>query len=192
MIRRFAGATAAIVFCAGCMIPVGELPFPPPTDPEPAPPARVPGDQPYAAAAEQVLQEANRARSAIGARALVPDARLDAAAAEHAAELARRRVLDHESTRPDRRTVSQRVDAAGVAWRRIAENLAQLPGGSAAVASQSVRLWLDSPGHRVNLLEPAYTRSGVGIARDASGLWYVVQLYVLPVGGGSSGPSREP
>lgn len=73
-----------------------------------------------------------------------------------------------------------RIDAAGGSWSRIAENLATMSGPASNVAAQTVRLWLDSEGHRRNMLEPAYTHTGVGVAIDSDGIWYVTQVYVLP------------
>jgi uncharacterized protein YkwD len=135
---------------------------------------------PYAVVAGHVLQEVNRARAAAAVGELSADPRLDQAATEHARELAGRRTLDHESLRPDRRTFTLRVEAVGVAWRSLAENLAQVPGSRTVVARQTARAWLNSPGHRQSMLNAAYTHSGVGVAEDASGYWYIVQLYVLP------------
>jgi uncharacterized protein YkwD len=139
---------------------------------------RVPGR--YAAVAEGVLTEANRARRAAGAASLQADPDLDRAAAEYASELADRGLLDHDSPTPGRRTVSQRVDAAGVAWTRVAENLGLVRTHEAAVGGTVVRLWLGSPGHRSNLLDAGYVRVGTGVARDRVGDWYVVQVYVTP------------
>jgi uncharacterized protein YkwD len=173
--------------CVGCSIPLG--------DPTIRPPARLalppadgvvlPGDVvpaagPYAALAGQVLEEINRVRAAADVGILAADSRLDQAAVEHARELAGRRVLDHESMRPERRTMMLRVETAGVAWRSVAENLAQVPGSRGGVARQTARAWLDSPGHRRSMLDARYTHTGVGVAEDAAGHWYIVQLYVLP------------
>jgi uncharacterized protein YkwD len=67
-----------------------------------------------------------------------------------------------------------------VAWSRAAENLGQLPGPLADVPRRVVQMWLDSPGHRSSLLDPVWTQTGVGIAQDREGYYYVVQLYLLP------------
>ena len=36
------------------------------------------------------------------------------------------------------------------------------------------QMWLDSPGHRANILNPSYTRIGIGVSQDASGRCYAV------------------
>jgi uncharacterized protein YkwD len=186
---RWHGAllVAACGACAACSIPLGD-PVVRSSDQLVLPRAAgvvVPGEVaeatgPYAAVAGHVLQEINRVRAAADVGELTSDPRLDQAAAEHARELAGRRMLDHESLRPGRRTFMLRVEAAGVTWRGVAENLAQVPGSQTTVARQTARAWLNSPGHRQSMLNATYTHSGVGVAEDASGYWYIVQLYVLP------------
>lgn len=46
------------------------------------------------------------------------------------------------------------VEAAG-------ENLARIDTGEAASAEEIVREWMDSPGHRANILDPTFTSVGV-------------------------------
>jgi uncharacterized protein YkwD len=148
------------------------------------------GPQPHSAAgvppaaavtAAAVLAESNRIRASlarVGEMRHDPD--LQRAAQAHANELAERRVLDHASPTPGRRTMTQRIDAAGVAWTRAAENLGQLPGPWEDIPRRVVQMWLDSPGHRSSLLDPDWTHSAVGIAADQYGYYYVVQLYLVP------------
>jgi uncharacterized protein YkwD len=176
-----------VLVCAGCTIPLGDPTIRPsarlvlpPADGVAPPGDVVPAAGPYAALAGQVLEEINRVRAAADVGMLAADPRLDQAAVEHARELAGRRLLDHESMRPERRTIMLRVETAGVPWRSVAENLAQVPGSPGGVARQTARAWLDSPGHRQSMLDARYTLTGVGVAEDAAGYWYVVQLYVLP------------
>jgi uncharacterized protein YkwD len=133
-----------------------------------------------AAVEREVIAEVNRTRESQGLRALHADAALNRAAREHSEELALRRTLDHTSTHPARRTMTMRIDAAGGSWTRAAENLANMSGPASSVATQTVRLWLRSEGHRRNMLEPSYTQTGVGLAIDERGVWYITQLYVLP------------
>ncbi len=59
------------------------------------------------------------------------------------------------------------VDAGFPRDRWMAENLAQLGGCDASTARQTVRMWMNSPGHRTNLLNPRYRWVGVGSASDA-------------------------
>jgi uncharacterized protein YkwD len=131
-----------------------------------------------------VLHEAARVRRDAGLDTLVVHAELARAARDHAVELARRGELDHASLDPDRRTIAQRIRLAGVrSYRRIGENLAAVLNPLIEPGRQVMRLWLESPGHRTNLLDPSFDRTGVGAIRAADGTWYVVQVY----GGGIDG-----
>jgi uncharacterized protein YkwD len=166
--------------CAGCGIAVGAPGEPAPVRvPVPDSAARDPALS--ATVAMAVLDESNRIRAAAGSPgALTYDARLHRAAQDYANELARRGVLDHSSPTPGRRTMTKRIEAAGATWSRAAENLGQLPGPATDVPRRVIQLWLDSPGHRRSLLDPAWTHSGVGVAMDERGYYYVVQLYLVP------------
>jgi len=125
-----------------------------------------------------VLLEGARARRDAGLDSLVVHTGLARAARDHALELARRGELDHSSTDPERRTLAQRIRLAGVrSFRRIGENLGAVLNPLIEPGRQVIRLWLESPGHRANLLDPAFDRTGVGAIRAADGTWYVVQVY---------------
>jgi uncharacterized protein YkwD len=73
--------------------------------------------------------------------------------------------------------VEERVDAAGIKWRMIGENLYFCQGiedyNSAAVAG-----WLKSPSHRANMLNKNWTETGIGIAESRDGKIYVTQVFL--------------
>jgi uncharacterized protein YkwD len=137
----------------------------------------------HAAVITELHQRINATRARHGARALIMDDALNRAAEGHAVELARRGELTHESTEPGRHSMTDRIDAAGATWRRAAENLVRIGAQQDAVAALAVEVWLSSAGHRQNLLEPAYTHTGIGIARDSGGQWFMVQLFTVPRSG---------
>jgi len=118
---------------------------------------------------------ANEARAAHGAPTALWDDGLARAARQHAAELAARNVLDHLGLEPDRRTVADRLARAGSPYTTHAENLAAVPPGFDA-ARATVDGWLESPGHRANLLWPDFDRVGYGTALGAGGTVFVAQV----------------
>jgi len=118
---------------------------------------------------------ADEARAAHGAQATVWDEGLARAARQHAAELAARNVLDHLGLDPERRTVADRLARVGSPYATHAENLAAVPAGLDAVRA-TVDGWLDSPGHRANLLAPDFDRVGYGTALGADGTVFVTQV----------------
>jgi len=48
-------------------------------------------------------------------------------------------------------------------------------------AEQVMSAWMNSPGHRNNILSPAYTDLGVGVAKDKNGNLYWTQLFIKAV-----------
>lgn len=58
------------------------------------------------------------------------------------------------------------VDAGYPRDRWMAENLAELGGCDASTAGRTVQMWMNSPGHRANLLNPRYRWVGVGTVSD--------------------------
>ena len=131
-----------------------------------------------------VVAEANRARDAAGAPSLVPEVRLVRAAQAFADYMARTDRFDHDA---DGKTPMQRITAVGYAWCRVAENIAYEFSSrgfeSEALGQAFVRDWLESKGHRRNLLDARLTQTGVGIAQShATKRWYAVQVFGLPRG----------
>ncbi|PPK93088.1 uncharacterized protein YkwD [Kineococcus xinjiangensis] len=135
----------------------------------PAAAAAAPVD-PVVLAAERVVQLANAGRAAAGCPALAPDPLLAAAAAGHSADMAARRVLTH--TGVDGSTPLQRIHRAGFHAVRSAENAA----AGYATADDVVRAWLDSPGHRRNLLDCRLDSAGVGLAGDPAAPYWTLAL----------------
>ena len=127
--------------------------------------------------AREVLAASNAARRRAGARALRADAALSRAARRYARELARRGEIEHLSPSPGRRTFRQRIEAEGARPRVAGENLARLTASTERLPGRVVRAWLASPGHRSNLLDPVFARTGVGVWLGADGVWYIVQVY---------------
>jgi uncharacterized protein YkwD len=120
-------------------------------------------------AERSLLTAINAARAAAGVPALRASATLTDAAGRQSRALAGAGILDHTS--PDGSTLIDRLSR--VRWHGTAagEVLAV-----AARPSDAVAMWLQSPGHRENLLSPAYRKVGLGLAR---GTWNGrVALYV--------------
>ena len=100
---------------------------------------------------------------------LTLDDRLMQAAANHSADMARQRRMQHEGS--DGSTVGVRATRAGYTWRAVAENVAWNQTDAAAV----VAAWKDSPGHCVNMMNPAYTHLGYANVNR-----YYTQVFAAP------------
>ncbi|HTC93012.1 MAG TPA: CAP domain-containing protein [Terriglobales bacterium] len=93
------------------------------------------------------------------------DDQLTIAARKHTRELARMGKLSHQF--PDEPDLKTRLAQAGDKFDAIAENVAE----SGSVQDAHVEL-MHSPGHRANLLNPAYNAIGIGIVQEGE------QIYV--------------
>lgn len=130
-----------------------------------------------------VVEMTNRARAGEKLAPLVPNPKLSAAARSYAAFLAKAKEFSHTA---DGREAGERIQAAGYEWCQVGENLAlaQSSGGFASLelARRAVEGWLNSPGHRENLMQPAITEIGVGIAKapDKDPKYITVQLFGRP------------
>jgi uncharacterized YkwD family protein/spore coat assembly protein SafA len=64
----------------------------------------------------------------------------------------------------------------GLRFSAAAENIAK----GQRTAQEVVNSWMNSPGHRANILGKSFTQIGVGVAKDASGVLYWTQLFLKP------------
>lgn len=113
-----------------------------------------------------------QARIAAGLQATSPDALLTQVAAQIAQDNAARRVLDHRDGQG--RDLATRLGL--YPYRAAAENLAMGTPDGAVV----VRLWLDSPPHRANLLNASVTHHGLARMRAADGQDYWALVLAAP------------
>lgn len=124
-----------------------------------------------------LLEHTNVQRSMAGLPAFVQDEGLARAARQHAAEMAELGYMAHESPRAETRTVAHRLNLVGAVVQGVGENLAML-AGVPDIAAAAVSGWMDSPGHRRNILGN-FTHAGFGVAQGAGGANYVVQVLGL-------------
>jgi uncharacterized protein YkwD len=119
----------------------------------------------------KLLDEINVARQAHGLRALRPSPGLAAAAQEHSVEMVAKGFFDHtlDGGSPADR-VGRYYSPAGFRVWRVGENLLWASPG--VNARRAVRAWLQSPGHRANLLAPRWREIGIAAVRAESAPGY--------------------
>ncbi|MFD4872180.1 CAP domain-containing protein [Streptomyces sp. NPDC058420] len=121
--------------------------------------------------AEKVVQLTNTERARAGLRALAVDPLLAAAAQAHSTDMVARAFYSHTS--PDGSQPWDRAAAAGSRRRTIGENIACGQRSPAEV----VEGWMNSPGHRANILKPDFTHIGIGFAGGGQMGTYWTQLF---------------
>lgn len=65
----------------------------------------------------------------------------------------------------------------GLRFSAAAENIAY----GQRTAQEVVTAWMNSPGHRANILSRSYTQTGIGVAKKANGTLYFTQVFLKPV-----------
>lgn len=118
----------------------------------------------------------NRDRRRAGVPPLQLDPQLAALARSHSRDMLEHGFFAHVSPRTG--PLGERAAAAGIAFRRIAENLAlhrDVEGAEQAL--------LRSPGHRANILDPEFTHLGIGVVLghevDGAPRVYVTQNFLV-------------
>lgn len=131
----------------------------------PAAPTPPPPDETAALAAE-VVRLTNLERAAAGRSQLAAHPAVTAAAVAHSQDQAATGRMSH--TGSDGSDAGTRLTRAGFDWRTWGENVA----AGQRTAAEVVTAWMDSSGHRANMLNAAFTTIGIGVATDASGTRY--------------------
>ncbi|MFF9119856.1 CAP domain-containing protein [Streptomyces massasporeus] len=124
-----------------------------------------------AGTAAAVIDLTNRERTRHGLPPLSADPLLTTAAQAHSADMVARAFCAH--TAPDGGQPWDRAAAAGSTRRSVGENIACGQRSPADV----VEGWMNSPGHRANILTPGFTHIGVGFAGGGRAGTYWTQLF---------------
>lgn len=119
--------------------------------------------------AEQVVNLVNAERAKAGLKALQIDEKVAAAANVRAKEI--KQSFSH--TRPNGSSFSTALKEQGVSYRGSGENIAYGQLSPEAVMNG----WMNSDGHRANILNANFTHIGVGHFQDGNGTNYWAQLF---------------
>ena len=122
----------------------------------------------------QLLAETNKVRRQAGLKELKFDPQLALAARHHAQEMSQLNYFSHQSPTPASKTPAMRLARAGSAVVSMGENLALVHQEN--VAGSAINGWMNSPGHRKNLLNPNFSHVGFGTATNNHGMEIVVQV----------------
>ena len=111
--------------------------------------------------AESVLSAVNAARAKAGCGPLRLNSKLSAAAKSHARAMAEQNFFAHAGK--DGSRLPGRVDRQGYSYRTVAENIA----AGQESAGEVVQAWLQSAGHRRNMLDCQMSETGIALVYQA-------------------------
>ena len=105
---------------------------------------------------KEVFRLTNNERKAKGLKPLLWHDTLASISRAHSADMAARKFFSHTS--PDGLTPFDRMKKAGITYRKAAENIAQ----GQRTPAEVVKTWMNSSGHKANILSRDLTHLGVG------------------------------
>jgi uncharacterized protein YkwD len=168
------GATATATPPPSTSTPPQPSPSAPPTSTAPSP---SPTESPTGNAAfeAEVVTIVNQERAKVGCPAVTVDDRLTAAARAHSADMAARNYFSH--TTPEGVDFATRITNAGYRWSGAGENIAK----GQRTPQEVMTSWMNSDGHKANILNCGYKNLGVGVAADSSGTLLWTQDFASPL-----------
>lgn len=126
-----------------------------------------------AAAEARAVQLLNADRAKYGLPALKVNSKLTSLAGKYAQDMINRGYFAHNN--PEGQTPFDRMKAAGISYTYAGENLAINSNVDAAQVA-----FMNSSGHRANVLSSHFTEVGIGVRYAPSGPVYVVQEFIRP------------
>lgn len=141
-------------------------PSPSPSASPSATPSATPSGSTVGTAVEnEVVRLTNAERAKGGCGPLTHDAKLRTAAFNHSADMSAKNYFSHDSA--DGRSFGDRLKQAGFSFRAAGENIAK----GYQTAAQVVQGWMNSPGHKANIMNCTYTHIGVGHVAAGGPYW---------------------
>lgn len=144
------------------------------TSPTGGPPSSAQPDPTADTARSEVIRLVNVERAKAGCQALAANTALTRAAQDHSADMANRNYFAHDTLGGG--SFASRITAAGYRWSGAAENIASGQRTPASVMES----WMNSSGHRANIVNCGYRDIGVGVAANATGTLYWTQDFASP------------
>ena len=159
------------------------------TSTEPQAPILLASTTPPTASYEEILvaqieigihEKINEERSRAGLTPLTYSAKLASLARAHSADMLAQGYFAHNDAKGC--SSSCRITASGYTWSAAGENIYMMSGYAITVdkvVDMVVKGWMESPGHKANILSDAFTEQGIGIAFVGTEL-YATEDFATP------------
>lgn len=123
-------------------------------------------------AEEQVVQLVNKERAKYGLKPLKSNWELSRTARYKSQDMINKNYFDHNS--PTYGTPFDMMKSFGISYRTAGENIA----AGQSTPQAAVTAWMNSEGHRKNILSSSFTEIGVGYAKGGSYGHYWTQMFI--------------
>jgi uncharacterized YkwD family protein/spore coat assembly protein SafA len=123
----------------------------------------------------EVVKLVNVERSKQGLQPLKENWQLSRVARYKSADMAAKNYFSHTS--PTYGSPFRMMESFGIKYSSAGENIAY----GQKTPQQVMTAWMNSPGHRSNIMSPSYSQIGVGYATNKSGTPYWTQMFIRPI-----------
>jgi uncharacterized YkwD family protein len=134
----------------------------------------IPDTNTLASYEQQVINLVNRERSSRGLGLLTYDSQLGYVARLKSQDMVNNNYFSHTS--PTYGSPFQMMERFGLRFSAAGENIAY----GQRTAEEVMTAWMNSAGHRANILSSTYTHIGVGVAKASNGTLYWTQEFTKP------------
>ncbi|GIW48738.1 MAG: hypothetical protein KatS3mg079_214 [Caloramator sp.] len=123
----------------------------------------------------EVVRLVNIERAKAGLPALKENWQLSRVARYKSQDMINKNYFSHYS--PTYGSPFDMIESFGIKFSAAGENIAM----GQRTPQEVMNAWMNSPGHRSNILSPSYTEIGVGLAKDKAGRCYWTQMFIKPI-----------
>lgn len=134
----------------------------------------IPSNTDVKAQENEVIRLVNVERAKVGLPALKANWQACRVARYKSQDMINKNYFSHTS--PTYGSPFKMMETFGIRFSAAGENIAYGQKTPAAVMVS----WMNSPGHRSNILSPTYTEIGVGLAKSSNGTCYWTQMFLKP------------
>lgn len=120
----------------------------------------------------EVVRLVNQERAKNGLPALTINWELARVARHKSQDMVNKRYFSHQS--PTYGSPFTMMESFGIRYSAAGENIAK----GQRTPAEVMNAWMNSPGHRSNILSPSYNQIGVGLAKDKNGVCYWTQMFI--------------
>jgi len=122
----------------------------------------------------RILKLVNQERQSAGIRPLSFSPQLAKAATYHSSTMATNKFFEHRGA--GEAPLYDRVTASGLETDHVGENIFETSeSANAAVAEECVQMWMQSEGHRLNMMSPEFEKTGIAIQTSDNGENYITE-----------------
>jgi uncharacterized YkwD family protein/spore coat assembly protein SafA len=125
---------------------------------------------------DEVIRLVNIERSKRGLQSLTQNWQLSRVARYKSQDMINKGYFSHTS--PTYGSPFRMMESFGIRYSSAGENIAM----GQRTPQEVMNAWMNSPGHRNNILSPSYSQIGVGLAKSKAGVAYWTQMFIKPLG----------